>query len=347
MNLMYIDLLSPIGHKTQNKCYINLLAKYFDVYVTCPKNWYDGSLNANVIEDNKFLIGKGKFKARFNSIRSLIKNCALTKIIKPDYIFISSYDTMIMALFIHFLKKTCKNRLKILHHINVDEINNKIKRFFFKTYMNKVDHVVFEEFIEEYLINEISVNKKNIFVLPHQLNIKDLNNKKQLYDCVALSESNSESSIYKIIKNEILNSTIKNNNKKIILKSKLYEYDNGALKVIMGYLDDNEYNRYIANTLYVYMPFSLNFNYRMSGTLVDALSNNKIVLGSNIKLLKYYSKKYPHICKIVNNEKDLIKIINEIEKADINTYLDEFLKFRYNHSDKVIENIFISNIFKK
>lgn len=349
MKLMYMDLLTPKGHKIQNKRYINLLAKYFDVYVTCPENWYNNSLNAHMIEDKDFLVGKGKFKNRLDSIRSFIKNYRLLKSIKPDYIFIASYDTITLAFVINFLIKKCNNRVKILHHNNIDETKNKIKRFFFKTYINKVDHIVFEEFIKEYLNKNYNIKQNSIYVLPHQLNIENNcsnNSKKEVFDCVGLSQSNDDNIIYEIIKNEIKNETIKNSNIKIILKSKLYEFDNGALKVFKGYLETKEYNNYIVNSLSFCMPFSVNFNNRMSGTFVDALSNNKVVFGTNIKLLKYYNKKYPHICNIFNNIEDLVV---KLSKVDINKnqYIEEFLDFKYAHSDKVIEEVFISSVFKK
>ena len=41
--------------------------------------------------------------------------------------------------------------------------------------MNKVTHIVFAEFIKDYLINNFDINPKKIFVMPHHMNIIDEN----------------------------------------------------------------------------------------------------------------------------------------------------------------------------
>ncbi|WKV08000.1 hypothetical protein Q2T46_10640 [Thermoanaerobacterium sp. CMT5567-10] len=192
--------------------------------------------------------------------------------------------------------------------------------------MNKVEHVVFEEFIKDCLMETHEINSEKVHVLPHQLNENILKDNYQKYACVGLSNSNDENIISEIVKKENQEKILKKAKCKVILKSKVINFDDGFLKVLNNYLDD--------------MPFPSTFKYRMSGTLVDAFSNNKIILCSNITLMDYYSKEYPSICKIIESVDDFFEYVIKINKLEINEQLNEFEIFKNSHSEDKIVLVF-------
>lgn len=331
MKILYLDFLYPEGHIRQNTTYISCLSKIAEVYVLSPKGRYDClPPEVEVIENDSLEIKEGKFLNRFSSLKIMLISALEARKLKPDYIFVSSYETIVFAIGRLFFRK--KDRLFLLNHFNVDELSNKVKSSFFKIYKHKVNHIVFEDFIENYLIETHKLDKNKIHILPHQLN-ENLSeaSKKNIYNCVGLSNSNDEEVIAKIIDTEKKKKLIKKAGYKIILKSKSMDFDNGFLKVIKGFLNSDKYNEYINNCQCIYMPFPSSFRYRMSGTLVDALSNNKKVLGRKLPLFQAYAGKYPSICKVADNIEDICQLL--LNSAEANTYDEEFRRFKEEHSE--------------
>jgi hypothetical protein len=336
MKVLFLDFLYPKGHTKQNVSYINNLAKISDVYVYTPSRRYTGIIKeVKIIEDDHLQLKHGKLSNRLSVLKIMIKSSILASKIKPDVIFIASYDTMVFAIG-RFLFRN-DNNIFLLQHFNVDELQNKIKLMFFNSYKNKYKHVVFEGFIKNFLEQEIKVKSNNIFILPHQLNENSNSlSKPYKYTCVGLSFSNDENLIKEIIDVERERALFKNAKCKVVLKSQKYEFDNGYLKVIKGFIHELLYDQLINESKSIYMPFPSTFNYRMSGTLIDAFSNNKIVIASNIKLIQYFSTKYKNICRIAGSVGDFFEMVIELEKEDLTELELEFERFKKNHSNENI-----------
>jgi len=345
MKVLYLDFLYPEGHIRQNTTYIRCLSQIAKVYVLCPKGRYTRlPPEVEIIEKDSLAIKDGKILARLSSLKIMLLSAITARKLKPDYIFVSSYETMMFAIGRLFFRK--KDRLFLLHHSNIDELENKVKRCFFKSYVKKPEHIVFEDFIRDYLINTYKLDACRVHVLPHQLNMnKQENSEDNIYSCVGLSNSNDEEIISKIIDIEKKQEIFLKSKCKVVLRSKLTEFDNGYLTVIKGFLNEDVYNHYINNSRCIYMPFPKSFRNRMSGTLVDALSNNKIVFGSNIPLMQHYASKYPSICKIVNSADDLFEHILSIKTIVEDKQIDDFVQFKAAHSEDKIKDV-LKNIFE-
>lgn len=346
-NILYLDFMYYTGHVRSNKNFIKALGKFSNVYALSQVNYFDEykeELNAvdtiRIIEKNNLNLYNGQLLNRLSSLKIMMQSALLSKKIRPDYIFVSSFDTIAFN-FGRFLFGKTKN-MYLLHTINIDELSNSIKKKIFGSYKNKVNHVVFEQYMKDYLVNEIEIEPYRIFVLPHPLNAntESSNSKEIEYACVGLSNSNDEELITRLIELEKEKSVFKNNCKKVILKSKEKEFDNGYLKVFKGFLDKNIYDNYINKSEYVIVPFSKAFRYRMSGTLVDAFSNNKIVLGNDIPIIQAYANKYPNICKIFTNAFGVAEEICLCRKSYGKKF--EFKKFKMEHSTEALERTFMT-----
>lgn len=337
--ILYMELLeNNYGNKKLDQSIIKLLSVFTKVIVVSPKNWFtlDASPNIELIEyePTETFINCIRFQSYFNHYDIL--NCAskMDKQYKFDYIFFASYHTSIMALVSLKLKQL--ERVFILHHNNIDNIDKSQKQqLLFKLYGNKLNHFVFESFIGNHLEKKYKIDKSRIFVLPHPLNTVDRFAKK-VYDCVGISNSNSEQWIKEIINKEKSENIFMNNQKHVILRSKELEFDNGFLKIIKGNLPEEEYYNYIKQAQVIFLPFPNSFRYRMSGSIVDAFSNNTIVIGNKIPIFESYELEFPNICHTITTSEYLIRFI--IAGAKITSaHLKEFQEFQEKHSDIVIE----------
>lgn len=345
MKILYLDFLYPKSHIRQNTTYISLMSEIADVYVLTPKGRYNSlPAKVNVIENNFLKVRQGRFMNRLSTLKVMFLSAITVQRLKPDYIFVTSYDTMMFALGVLLFPE--KHKIFLLHHFNIDELNNKVKFWFFKKYMREVNHIVFEDFIKEYLVEKCELEEKSIHVLPHQLNRNSTEGYAKKYTCVGLSSSNDENIISEIIDIEKKEELLKRSGRKVILKSKYIEFDNGFLKVVKGYLDNDQYTKYINNSFCIYMPFPTTFRYRMSGTLVDALSNNKILIGNNIPIIQWYASKYSEVCKIVNSAEDFFKCILSLEMTVKDQQVKDFKRFQVDHSEEKIKAI-LKDIFCK
>lgn len=346
MKVLYLDFLYPKGHIRQNTKYVNILAQISEVYLLSSNNRYkDLDKDVNLIKNNSLQIKKGRVKKRISILKNMVASANIAKKLKPDAIIVSSYDTFLFIIW-KILYGT-KDKVFLLHHNNLDELSNKMKLCSFKKYYESVNHIVFEEFMKNHLCSDLKIDQEKVFVLPHQLNDNESTNNENLYDCVGLSNSNDEGIIAEIIKLEQESNIFKKKKMKVVLKSKIYEFDNDYLKVFKGYLEDKAYDYYINHSKSIFMPFPLDFKYRMSGTLVDAFSNNKVVIGSDVLLMRYYSEKFPSICKLIENGSDLSNFIINMKKDLTQQQKKEFAYFKDAHSDELIKEIFRGMIYEE
>lgn len=342
LKILYADSLNPSGHKNFNVAYINLLAEVVDVTLYCPQNWYQNYiLDERVrIYDNQLdpINSKSRFIIYLFYIFNLYKIAQLCNHNKYDIIFISSFDTV--SFLFGFLFFNNKKNIYLFHHNNIDGLNNKIKRLFFNKYSRYVKHIVFEDFIKQRLIELSNISADIVYVIPHPITkIFDNNEHKDGFGCIAISNSNNELLLQDIIEAQKKNRFLEQINMKMLIKTKYIQYDDGYLKTISGFISVSEYDSYFAQCKIFYMPFPSTFQYRISGTLIDALSNGKLVIGTDIPILRQYSLRYPEICIIASSVEEFVSLLANLKYVQNNNDTNKFLS---NHSKN---NIILS--FKK
>jgi len=347
MKVLFVNFINEVwGHKRLDENLIKFLSTFSDVTVISPVNWY-----SNLPENIRVIHYTLKSKPKKNSKKVYHYSFEIMKLAskidrkeKFDYIFVATFHTYVQA-FGRLLFKNL-NRIYIMHHYNTDTLERKKPNFFFRLYVNKFNHIVFEEFIRDYLIKKYRLIKDRILVLPHPLYKNSIENKSPKYECVGISNSNDENFIKEIILIEKKNKVLKENKIHVILRSKNQTFDNGYLKVITGYLEQRDYNYLINNTRSIFMPFPQSFKYRMSGTLIDALSNGKILLGTDVPLLNLYKKRYPHICNVVKSPDEFINEVIKISNFDFDNIKQEFSLFENDHSTERIIQILKSTFIE-
>lgn len=340
-NILYMELLdNNYGNKRLDYQIIKNLKAISNLTVAQLENWFDLLPMDINVHSYKYKRTSNNRKISYyqRNLENLLVAVKLDKIYHFDYLFFASYDTYVFTLAL-FKIKDFNRRVFILHHNNIDLIDKSIKlQLFFTIYAKKVNHIVFENFIANHLKNKYGVEEKKIFHMPHPLNIVQGIFSKH-YDCVGISNSNKEEWIKEIIDFEIYSNIFKINNVKVVLRSKTMTFNDGFLKVISGYLSDEEYYYYVKSTKTIFLPFPESFKYRTSGSIIDAFSNETSVIGSKILLFENVEKEYPSICKVINSANEFINYLLTAETSWKNEQ-KEFKLFKSRHSDSELKKIF-------
>lgn len=339
MKILIADTIFPKGHQRLNEKLISFLAEKNEVIIINNRGYYTYSKNkrSNIRECKLPLLANSN-NFYLNSIKQLINSFILIVrcwFIKYDIVVFLTFDTVVFSVLrIGYINK----KVYAIHHNNTDHLMNKLKMSIFKTYMNKINHIVFLPFIKEFLIksgvfeHKISVLKHPITIIPNTI-FSVLNRNRILL--TGLGHANDESYIQDFIKYEETTHILESNDIFVVLRSQIIEYDNGrSIKVIKGYLQREVYDTYYKDSdgiLIFYPPF---FQNRFSGVLLDSLANRKKVLGPDIPVIRHYSKLYPNCCNVFQDIEDLFAQV--IEKNFIIPE-ESFKKFQKDYSDEVIK----------
>ncbi|RKJ20039.1 hypothetical protein D7X48_10800 [bacterium D16-50] len=342
--VLYIELMdNNRGNLTVDLRYIRILSRITNLTVASPLGWYkslDKKIkNIEYARRNSDAI-IDYFRNGITNIRELFQ---LDKQFHFDFIFCASYETYLHALVPLGIPDT-KRRVYICNHNNIDLMDRKkIKQMAFRLYKNKVQHIVFEEFMKMHLASKYHIAIENVHKLTYPID-EQCSSGEKIYDCVGISNSNNESWVRDMVALQRDTKLLTVHNLKVILRSKEITYEDSNLIVINGYLEKHEYENYISGAKMILLPYPDSFQHRMSGALVDALMNRVKVCGTLIPVFKHYEELYPHICKTINSCDDLIEALLRTSSQDEEN--QDFDKFMFDHSDATIEEEF-KNMFCK
>mgnify|MGYP001418771426 CR=1 FL=1 len=228
-----------------------------------------------------------------------------------DLIILSSYDTIALSL------SSIKRKLFLINHNNLQCLNNRIKLFFFKRISMTHAHIVFENYIKNYLT---SIGVKNVFKISHGLpkkikpsfkidylkKLKRNNFKNSIF--VPSSSSSDIDFIQKIILDVDFNNFLKSNDILLIIKGN-YKLNNCTnILVLNKYLKDDEYNYFFITSDIILIPYKNSFKNRVSAVLHECVSNNKPFICSDIEAFRVYESliKYKPYFNSINDLKNQI-----------------------------------------
>lgn len=338
MKVALLDFWFGETHKRLNQSYIRLLSKFSEVYLINYSGYYDefsACSNIKLINVNINNKNRNKVMNRINYAKNILRtHNSLKRYYKDiDYIFITGYECITITIYPYLFPRNIPAYL--FHHQHLDQINHGIKGILFKIYQDKFKHIVLEKIFRNYLTNKLKVNEKDVFVLHHTLLsksvIKEKNNKVNLL--LGISSNNDENIIKQIIDDEIYNKTLERHNYKMILRSHKYEYESFSLIVYNKFLSVEEYESLYSNADAILVLVVNDFHYRVSGTIFDAVSQEKYILGVKIPIIKMYEKLYPSVFKSFSSYEDLKSILI---KNDFNMLDKEVKNLKNRHADERI-----------
>ena len=343
MKILFFDSLFPRGHININSNYINLLQSKIEMFICARKGWFECNVNVKYVDANWFYPSEVKCSNFIYRLRVFLNCIKLRKIIeevKPDIVYVASYDIVSFFLAFPFLY-FCRNKIILQEHNNVDQLDNRVKSLLYSFYKNKLNHFVLEDYIKERLI-QLNVKGHLIHVVPHPLpKAADFEQDTERL-IVGLSNSNDEGIVSNVFKEYQNTNFLKDLKYKLVIKAKKLSYNDEYLKIFNGWITKEEYTNYSKNSSFYIIPFSTKgYSYRVSAVLLEAISNGKFILASNFLLAKFYANKYPGICQIFDEPSEIPFLIKSINKKQ---YFESRRRFIADHSDESIKKAFIASI---
>ncbi|MBU3073202.1 hypothetical protein [Clostridium estertheticum] len=349
MKILFIDLLSPIGHKNYDYGILKYLSELCKVDILVRNNFLELEKNKIYVNDINYIpdefipeILKEKYKnINFYKIKFRIMQCKCMKWIKKkfdieayDLIFFSSVDIISFAISTQNIKTRC-----VFVDHSISDIDYSYMKIFFWRHINKkIDVVVMEPYIKNYIRDIIKVHNK-IWTVPHPLpsiNVNNYNtvikpqNKKVIF---APGLSNDEAFIDFIINNQ---EKIPRQYK-IIIRSEIRSISLENIEVYNKRISDEEYYGTMTNSSYVLLPYDEKYNYKTSGVFFESSSFNKPMLINNNNTLKNYNDIYPELIKLFDGFDDFLVLLEKIKKDEFSPNLDMFDKVLFDYSDEVIK----------
>lgn len=335
---LFVDFMVQDNHKIYCNALINALNHGHSSVVVEKEGYinYKSSEEHRIITiKTKEVAGNYPFKARYNTLYNFKNTLEVIKDYSFGKIVVLGYDPVMF--YFMYKKLLLLGKVYIVEHHQLDEVNQsnwKIRMW--NSYKNEVNHILLDESIVVPVSENYDISKEKIHVFPWPY-ISDNYSQKRNKDKVkvlGISNSNDVKQLSDLVDYERKTGILEQNNIELIIR-KMEGINTTGLKSIIeieGYLSNDEYNHLYKECDIVLMPFPLNFEFRCSGTLIDALSAGKRVISSEILESKVYENLFPEICKTYKNVKMICDKVNELKETDLEGAIKRF--FEYQESSK-------------
>lgn len=340
MKILFSDLLYQKGNVHVDTKVIELLAKKNKVFVLASSEFSEHKVrgeNITIIRNRKRRNSENGIIYKLQELYRMWQTAYYARKYDVDLIYISVYEARIFPLGCLFFGR--KRAVAVVENDNIDLLTNSVHRFCYKLFANRVYHLVYEDYMKNYLTDNQGVLESLVYTIPHVCYPDDEDHdttKCGMPDYIAISASNDEEKIKKIIDYEDNFKILKKAKVNLVIKSKLYTYDSEYLHVSNTYYDVGAYSSLFYNCKAVLIPFPSSYKYRMSGNIIDAFAHRKPVVTSNIALAVAYREKYGDIVMVVNSVEELFaelvsKRTSDCPRSSFNIFLED-------HSEKAVEN---------
>lgn len=329
--ILYIDLLSPKGHKKFNELSIKALASVFDVTIIARENFID-SRQSDFIIPERFFKSYNKINYRINELKKI--NWIIKKVKnleKFDLLLFSSYETVSFSLKSRIIANV-GSKVALFNHNNLDELNTSlIKKFFFKKIDKRVFHCVFEGYFKEYLLTEIKV-KNSVILIPHLVENRSpsSNFEKSPINIFIPTKNYNTNYVNKIFNNYPRNITF------TIKSDTFFDQNNTKSK---SYFNENEYNQIFNSSNLILLPLKTEYNYRVSNIIYECFSFSKPCFTFGNKFSQYLNYKYPNVVHIIDKETNIEQIIEEYKQINKILFAQERELFLKEHSEETFLSI--------
>lgn len=344
---LFLDFMVQNSHKVYCNAVIENLSLHGEAVVIEKKDYIDDKNKKYKVFEikTKEIEGNYPFKARYNTVYNFYQAMKVIENMSFEKVIVLGYDPVMFYFMFKRLKKI--GDLYLVQHHQLDEVSYSwIKRKMWNEYKDKVHHILLDDSIADLASDYFDIKKNQIHILPHpisndKVNAIKKNRDKDIIRVLAISQSNDINQMQNIVDFERKTRFFENNKIQIIIRNYNDIDVSGlmAFRVINGFMPIKEYVRLNEMADIILMPFPLDYKFRCSGTLIDALSARKKVISSNIIESAAYAKKFPSICKIYDDVSLIGKQILELYcENDIAVYND-FVNYQEYMKNKGIAEI--------
>lgn len=292
--ILLIDQLSPEGHINYDKFWIKSLANLKVEYTFVGKKSFLDRLG---IPNNikKLEIPESYYK-NIGHKNIIIREYVLFKILNyvKRTLNLKYYDKIIFLSFenfsLFFSFNFHRNNVYAILHNNLRRVNNSKVLKVLKYLSKKINFISLDYYIQKRL-DSIGINTKVIIhplvKISESINSKENNKNKIVLFSPSIS-STDQTFINDVINNKEILKTLEEKGIEIIFRSKSINYNSNNIKVISNYLNEDEYRKLLKEADYLLLPYEKNFNYRISGVLLEGISLNKKMIIPKYNDLKYF-----------------------------------------------------------
>ncbi len=333
--ILYIDLVTTIGHRKFNQSAIKALRRSFEI-LTISREKALGDAPDIVIPD-RFFNFSNRLDLRVKELEKIDWVIENTKqFTNFDLVLFSSYETISFSIKSRQIVKLWKN-VAVFDHNNIDEIEKSIiKKLFFSSIDHKISHLVFEEYFRNYLVKDVRI-KNRVVVLPHPVEDKNKPFQPSKTNITVFVPSNKHD--YEYIKKIIATSP-----SDICFFVKSDKILPGNNVKTMQLLENDEYENAFANCDLILLPLTTEYNYRISNIIFECFSYSKPCFTFRNKLSEFLSQVYPNVIHIIDRNIYMNEILQKYHAINEDAFLMERRTFLNSHSEeaflKGIVNLF-------
>lgn len=325
MKILYVDYLSPQGHEVFNEIHINTILSLGAQVTIVAKddfmNQYCADKGLQKINIPNYCI-RGKvtpLSARVNYTKDLLWIKRNIDFSSYDYTIFSSYE--VISLFIAHIKE----KLLVINHNNVDELNSGIKLFLTAHLSSDYTHVA----LNKYMMVRLSKLLPDLTVkyVPHGYLPASNMMRRPAMVCddekfifCPVNRNYDVDLVNNIIYSNSFNNFLVNNNIYLYVKKQIMSESKGNIRVI-DKLDNDEYNYMLCKTISVLLPYGNEFKYRCSGILFECISRKTPIIATNKAALHIYENDIN--IKFFDNVESLIFAIESTSEPYTVLYNDE------------------------
>lgn len=345
-DFLIVDFMVEESHKV----YCNAIIEEINNKCTSVVIEKDGYIEIKEDDSHKLfqistkeIVGNYPIKARLNTIYNFLKAYNIAKKYRYRKVLVLGYDP---TMFLFMVKELMSmGDIYVVEHHQLDEVcDSDWKRKIWNLYKDKVHHILLDESIVKMVSEEFSLDIDKIHVYPHPCVFKENYKKEEQsskIEVLCISQSNDVYQIQELIDYEKESYFLKKNNIQIVIRNNS-NWDASGLdgfKTIDGYLSSDEYNQLNKECDIVLMPFPLQYRYRCSGTLIDALAAGKKVISSSVPESVVYSELYPELCRTYSSIHEIGNLILKLNDGN-----NEKIRGNFFEHQKEMKKIGISDI---
>lgn len=317
MNIAILDYTLSKTHIRFNIANFEQLSKFANLYILNCDHYYDkfAQKHENVKLYQLSVEDSTKPMNALTSRLCIMKNMKLNKgifhmynSIHFDAIIIMGFEVLTFSLYRLVVPRNIP--IYVFQHQQLDELENWIKRLFYFTYRNSVNHIVLEDHFRDYMKSNLKA--KNVYTI-HNISYVSGQSRGSINEkwIVGLSSHNDDSIVKEIIEDQENTGFLTKNNVHMYIRSSKLNYEDSNLKVVYEYLSGEDYDELYKKAFAVLTPIPPYFHHRVSGPVIDGITNGKVVLCSNKQIVEMYSSVAPSIIKYFKGVDDLKKLIME------------------------------------
>lgn len=283
------------------------------------------------------------YEARLKSYRECRKYLFLRRKsleLNVTHIIFSSFENVSFA----FLKHILPSKIPILCflHYNIDDLLHRdiLTRLVLAAGRKNVYFLAFEDFLLTQFTKLVPTSKDRVFVIPHP--IETGRSSPSATKEVVFTDATKNSLTIFVPSGSSDSRVVEELHKSVhALGVQVKVYSKFPREVDLGwfvgkpYFSDEEYGRLLDLADVIYIPFSKDFGYRVSGPLFESIYRRKVVVTNRTPLTNYIWSRYPYTVYVVDNlpcRQDIFNAFAERRKHE-NEYEHSWEKFVDEHSD--------------